>query len=249
MVAEGDDLAALILSAAQAGGDGPSLVGGDVVAVTGKIVSKAEGRLVDLSSVEPSPRAHRLAAVTDKDARVVELVLRESAAVIRARPGVLLVTHTLGFTSAMAGIDASNVGRDDHVLLLPENPQRSAERLQEALSTATGVPIGVVITDSHGRPFRVGNTGVALGVAGLDALVELEGEPDLFGRALSTASKFPLADLVASAAVLLGGEGSQGTPVVIVRGLGVDGGRRGSVADLVRPVGTDMFAVPDRDYG
>lgn len=246
LVAPGDDLGALITDALA--GAGITLERDDVVVVTGKIVSKAEGRVVDLKGIEPSARAQRLAAETEKDPRLVELVLQESTDVVRVRPGNMLVRHKLGYVSAVAGIDRSNVsGDDDDALLLPEDPDASARGLCDELRRRTGVDVGVVITDSHGRPFRLGNTGVAIGVAGIGAIRYLEGQPDLFGRPLTNASIVPTADLVASAAMLVSGEANEGIPLVIVRGLhlGDDGTR---AADLLRPADRDMFAIPDRDY-
>ena len=239
LVAAGDDIAAMILGAGVAWEDG------DVVVVTGKIVSKAEGRLVRLDTVTPSARALQLATATDKDARLVELVLRESIGVIRARPGILLVRHRLGFISAMAGIDRSNVGRgEEEVLLLPVDPDASASRLRVRLQEATGRRLAVVVSDSHGRPFRHGNVGVAIGVAGLAPLIQLEGVPDLFGRPLSRASVVPVADAIAGAGGLVSGEAAEGIPVVVVRGLriGDEGGRS---ADLLRSPEEDLFAGPD----
>jgi coenzyme F420-0:L-glutamate ligase / coenzyme F420-1:gamma-L-glutamate ligase len=244
MVAEGDDVAEMIL----AKGNNLGWEDGDVVVVTGKVISKAEGRLVALRTVMPSPRALALAALTEKDPRLVELVLRESIEVVRARPGVLLVRHRLGFVSAMAGIDRSNVnGGEDEVLLFPIDPDASAVRLRDRLQKATGRGLGLVISDSHGRPFRVGNIGVAIGVAGLLALIELEGTPDLFGRPLSRASVMPVADVVACAAGLVSGEAAEGVPVVVVRGavVPVDDGRAG---DLLRSPESDLFAQPDCPY-
>jgi coenzyme F420-0:L-glutamate ligase/coenzyme F420-1:gamma-L-glutamate ligase len=176
-------------------------------------------------------------------------VLQESVAVVRARPNVLLVRHRLGFISAAAGIDRSNVGSDDDtVLLLPEDPDASAARLCEAFAAAGAPNLAVVLSDSHGRAFRHGNVGVAIGAAGLPALIDLEGQPDLFGRPLTTASRLPLADLVASAATLVTGESAEGRPVVVVRGLQwtLPPGR---ASDLVRPIEQDLFAAADEDYG
>jgi coenzyme F420-0:L-glutamate ligase/coenzyme F420-1:gamma-L-glutamate ligase len=244
LVREGDDLAALLVDA------GPGFLDGDVVVVTGKVVSKAEGCLVDLATITPSDRALRLAALTEKDPRLVELVLRESVAVVRARPGNLLVRHRLGWVSAVAGIDRSNVeGDDDHALVLPSDPDASARALRERLRSLTGVSVGVVISDSHGRPFRLGNTGVAIGSAGVEVVRYLEGRPDLFGRPLSGASIVPVADLLCSAALLVSGEADEGIAAVVVRGLASDEASAGDTAlELVRPADRDMFAIPDADY-
>lgn len=237
MVAAGDDLVALIVDALAAQ-DTP-LADGDVVVVTSKIVSKAEGRFVDLAAVTPSARACALAAETEKDPRLVELVLRESTDVSRARPGILIVRHRLGFVSSVAGIDHSNVSPDDEqVLLLPADPDESAVRLHAGLERATGRRLSVVLTDTHGRPFRRGNIGVAIGVAGLPALIDLRGDVDLFGHVLK-ATEVPLADLVAAAAGLIAGETVERLPVVVLRGLAARGDGRG--ADLVRAREQDLY--------
>ena len=252
LVEPGDDLASLIHAAVVK--EGVELVDDDVVVVTGKVVSKAEGRYISLDAIEPSERAERLAELTEKDPRLVQLVLDESTAVVRARPGNLIVRHRLGYVSAVAGIDRSNVsGDDDHALLLPVDPDASAAQLRDALVALAGANVGVVITDSHGRPFRVGNMGIAIGSAGVVALRNLEGQPDLFGRPLSGASLVPIADLIASAAMLISGEANEGVAVVVVRGLHVAAPAEGAGAsagagELVRDPERDMFAVPDRDY-
>ena len=169
----GDDVARLLLAALDRAG--LTLRDGDVIAIAQKIVSKAEGRLVALAGVEPGDEAQRLAAQVGNDPRLMELILRESEAVSRLRQGVIIVRHRLGFTSANAGIDRSNVGPGggDEVLLLPLDPDVSARRIREVIMGETGAAVGVVITDSHGRPFRLGTVGVAIGVAGLPALWDL----------------------------------------------------------------------------
>jgi coenzyme F420-0:L-glutamate ligase / coenzyme F420-1:gamma-L-glutamate ligase len=241
LVRAGDDLVALIVDALAA--QGTPLADGDVVVITSKIVSKAEGRFVDMGTVTPSARARTLAAATDKDPRLVELVLRESTAVSRARPGILIVRHRLGFTSSVAGIDHSNVDADDDlVLLLPADPDASAVRLRAGLEGATGRRLGVVLTDTHGRPFRRGNIGVAIGVAGLPSLVDLRGNVDLFGHVLK-ATEVPLADMVAAAAGLIAGETVERLPVVVLRGLRLVGDGRG--ADLVRQPELDLYGAAE----
>ena len=238
LIRPGDDLAGLILGAIRAAG--LSLHHGDVLIVTSKIVSKAEGRFVSLATVVPGPEAERLAAVTSKDPRMVELVLRESVGVVRAAPGVLVVRHRLGFVSANAGIDQSNVeGGDETVLLLPANPDQSARRLRDEIESVTRIALAVVLSDSHGRPFRMGNVAVAVGVAGLPAVRDLRGQPDLFGRPLRISLQ-GLADEVAAAANLVSGEGAEGLPVVLVRGLAFEPAD-GRAADLVRPPEQDLF--------
>lgn len=238
LIQRGDDLAAIILeSMTQAG---LSLSNGDALVVTSKIVSKAEGRLFDLKMVEPGAEARELATETRKDPRIVELVLRESKGISRKAPGVLVVQHRLGFVSANAGIDQSNVGGDDDlVLLLPVDPDESAQRLCKQFKKATGADVGVVISDSHGRPFRMGNVGVAIGAAGMPALLDLRGKPDLFGRELKISIQ-GYADLVASAANLLTGEADEGRPVVLLRGLNFPA-IAGHAAELVRPPENDLY--------
>ena len=239
-VQPGDNLADLILHAlAQSN---LALADGDVLAVAQKIVSKAEGRLVRLADVQPSDRAVEVAAATDKDPRVVELILQESEEISRMRPGVLIVRHRLGFTSANAGIDRSNVaqiGDDETVLLLPLDPDASAGKLREAIAAKLGVQVGVVITDSHGRPFRMGTVGVAIGVAGIPALWDRRGEPDLYGYQLQH-TDIGVADEIAAAAGLLMGQAAEGMPVVLVRGLNLPI-TEGKATDLVRPKEMDLY--------
>lgn len=230
-VQPGDDLAALIAARVE-------LEPGDVVVVASKVVSKSEGCIVDLAGLEPSSRANELASVTGKDPRLVELILRESTEVVRAVPGVLLVRHRLGFTSANGAIDASNVGLgDDTVLVLPDDPDASASRLREAL----GGDVGVVIADTHGRAFRRGNVGVAIGIAGVVGLDDQRGSVDLFGRVLE-ATVVPTADLLAAAAGLVSGEAAEGIPVVIVRGSGALSTSGAKAGELLRLPDEDLFA-------
>lgn len=227
----GDDLAALLGAALARAGIAPAP--GDVMALAQKIVSKAEGRLVRLADVTPSARAEELAAQAHKDPRVVELILRESREVLRCVPGVIIVQDNRGFIMANAGIDASNVGADDQVLLLPEDADASARRLSDALGMA------VVINDSFGRAWRLGTCGTAIGVAGMPALLDLRGQLDRHGRPMQT-SELALADEVAAAASLMMGQADEGRPAVHLRGVpGVPG--RGSAADLVRPKHMDLF--------
>ncbi|MFN8378566.1 MAG: coenzyme F420-0:L-glutamate ligase [Anaerolineae bacterium] len=238
VIQPGDNLASLIVDAfARAG---LTVRDGDVLAVTSKIISKAEGRFVVLDSVTPGDEALRLAKVTGKDPRMVELVLQESVAVVRAAPNVLVVRHRLGFVSANAGIDQSNVnGGEDMALLLPVDPDASAQRLRAELGDRLGVQPAIVVSDSHGRPFRMGNVGVAVGAAGLPALRDLRGQQDLFGRVLKISMQ-GLADEIASAANLVSGEGGEGLPIVLLRGLHFEPAH-GRAADLVRPPEQDLF--------
>ena len=240
LVEAGADLAVLIDAASAAAGEG--LADGDIIVVAQKIVSKAEGRAVDLAAVEPSARARELAPQVDKDPRLVELILSESSEVLRHRPGVLVVVHRLGMVLANAGIDASNVADDgETVLLLPEDPDGTAARLRAALAERPGADVAVIVSDSVGRAWRQGTVGIALGAAGLPALLDLRGQRDLFGRPLRV-SEVGLADEIASAASLLQGQGDEGAPVVVVRGLDWQGaGEEGRAADLIRPEAMDLF--------
>lgn len=238
LVAAGDDLATLILDALA--GAGLSLAADDVLAVSSKVVSRAEGRRVRLPEVSPGAAALQLAAATGKDPRLVELVLRESRSISRQAPDVLIAEHRLGFISANAGIDRSNVGGDgEEVLLLPCDPDASARRLRRRLQAAGGHAPGVVVMDSHGRPFRLGTVGVAIGVAGLPALLDLRGRRDLYGRELRVSMQ-GYADMIASAAQLTGGEGDEGRPVVLLRGLQYPA-QPGRAGDLLRPAAQDLY--------
>lgn len=238
LIKPGDDLAGLIASALAA--CGVELQDGDALVVSSKIISKSEGRIVELDTVSPSPEALDYAQQSGKDPRIVQLVLDESRAVSRVSRGVLVTTHRLGFTSANAGIDQSNVeGGDSVVLLLPKDPDASAQRLSDQLHELAGARVGIVVSDTHGRPFRLGNVGVAIGVAGIPALLDLRGQADLFGRVLKI-TQTGYADLIASAAHLVCGEGAEGLPVVLVRGLRYDHGD-GRAADLVRPPEQDLY--------
>lgn len=209
-----------------------------VLVVAQKIVSKAEGRYVRLDSVKVSPRAAELAALTRKDPRVVELILGESVEVLRAKPDVLIVRHRLGYVMANAGIDRSNVG-NDRVLLLPVDPDASADVLASALLERYALHVGVIICDSFGRPWRKGVTNVALGAAGVPALLDRRGEPDRNGRRLEV-TEIALADQLASAAGLLMGEGAEGRPAVLIRGLTLTAPAVPALR-LVRPLAEDLF--------
>jgi len=212
-IVSGDDLVAPIAAAAAALG----LVDEDVLVVTQKIVSKAEGRIVELADVEPSPLAREWAERWGRDARQVELVLRESASIVRMAPGGLIISRTRhGLVCANAGVDVSNVGGGDVATLLPEDPDASARRLRDGLREAMGAAPAVVISDSFGRPWRNGIVNVAIGSAGIEALLDLRGQPDAAGRAMR-ATVVAVADELASAADLVGGKVDQ-LPVVLVRG-------------------------------
>ena len=240
-VKPGDDLAALLIAALERSGVPP--VAGDIVVVAQKIVSKAEGRIFDLAQVAPSARAHELAKVTGKDPRLLELVLSESTEVLRAKKNVIIVAHRLGLVMANAGIDQSNVeaeGGAEMALLLPEDPDASAARLKARLDAHFGVPLRVVISDSFGRAWRLGTTGIAIGAAGVPSLIDQRGETDMNGRVLMV-TETAFADSVASAAVLVMGEAAEGTPAALVRMPVRDDVPEKPARALVRSKHEDMF--------
>lgn len=235
-VHEGDDLAQIALDALSR--TDVSLQERDILVFAQKIVSKAEGRSVDVAEVVPSERARRLAEETGKDPRVVELILQESTEVLRSRPGVLIVVHRLGLVLANAGIDRSNVA-NGRALLLPLDPDASATRIRDAIRRHTGVDVGIAIIDSIGRAWRLGTVGTAIGVSGLPALLDLRGRPDRDGRPLET-TEIGLADELAAAASLIMGQAAEGTPIVLARGVPyprADGAAR----HLLRPKHADLF--------
>ncbi|HZD52530.1 MAG TPA: coenzyme F420-0:L-glutamate ligase [Woeseiaceae bacterium] len=236
LVRPGDCLAELIARSARENRVG--LADDDVLVIAQKIVSKAEGRLRPLSDVEPSDEARRLAGATGKDARLVELILQESAAVLRLREHLLITENRLGIVMANAGIDRSNV-EDGCALLLPVDPDRSAEDIRAGLKTRSGADLGVIVSDSIGRAWRNGVVGHAIGVAGIAALLDLRGASDLHGRRLEV-TEIGVADEIAAAASLLMGQAAEGKPVVLARGLcGLRGD--GSARDLLRRRDRDLF--------
>ena len=242
LVFPGNDLTVLILKGVERAG--LTLQDGDLLVVTQKVVSKAEGRLINLMEVDPSSEAIRLAEETDKDPRLVEVILNESRQVLRKRNGIIIVEHRLGFVCANAGVDHSNVQGEvgqqgEWVTMLPQNPDASAQRLCERLQDATGVEIGVIIIDSHGRAWRLGTVGIAIGVAGFPALLDLRGRPDLFGDPLMT-TQVGLADEVAAAASILMGQADEGIPVIHIRGLPYTL-REGTLDEILRPKELDLF--------
>jgi coenzyme F420-0:L-glutamate ligase / coenzyme F420-1:gamma-L-glutamate ligase len=240
LIKAGDDLVEMIAASLKQNGVEPRAQ--DVLVVAQKIVSKAEGRMVDLATIKPSTRAIALATEVDKDPRLVDVILSESVRVVRARRNVLIVEHRLGFIMANAGVDQSNVGPADgaqRALLLPENPDRSAATLRRGLAAATGINLAVVINDSFGRAWRQGTAGVAIGAAGLPALIDLRGRPDLFGRKLEV-SFIGFADEVAAAASLVMGQADEAEPVVLIRGLRWSA-PESTAASLIRPSNEDLF--------
>jgi coenzyme F420-0:L-glutamate ligase / coenzyme F420-1:gamma-L-glutamate ligase len=234
-VREGDNLGALITEATRTG---PGLESGDVFVVTQKIVSKAEGRVVSLAGVQPSPEAERIGAETEKDPRLVELILRESNRIVR-QSGPILITETKhGFVCANAGIDASNVGAEGFVSLLPEDPDRSAAFIRRGIAERTGTDVAVLITDTFGRAWREGHTNVAIGLAGMLPFVDYVGQTDPHGYELRV-STLAVADELAAAAELVQGK-LDGVPVAIVRGYVYPKGE-GSAHELVREAERDLF--------
>ncbi|MBM2851202.1 MAG: hypothetical protein HW418_4144 [Anaerolineales bacterium] len=244
LVQPGDDLGALILAGLKAAEI--TLASGDVIAIAQKIVSKAEGRLVKLSDVTPSARAHELAAITQKDPRFVEVVLSETKEVLRAAYNTLIVQHRLGFVCANAGVDRSNVGplpggegHEEYLLSLPRDPDGTCQRLRERFRAVTDADVAVIINDSHGRAWRTGTVGVAIGAAGFPALLDLRGHRDLFDYTLQV-TQIGLADELAAAASLLMGQADEGRPVIHIRGVPYPF-REGDAQELIRPKEMDLF--------
>jgi len=252
LIRHGDNLADIVVNALTA--NNISLEDNDILVFAQKIVSKAEGRAVNLATVTPSQRAVELARQTEKDARVVELILRESNEILRTRVGAIIVEHKLGFVCANAGIDHSNVNppetsevskdfgslrTDEYVLLLPENPDASAEKLRAQIQDKTNKRIGLMIIDSHGRAWRNGTVGACIGLSGIPGVVDERGWKDLFGYTLQV-TVVGVADELAAASSLIMGQAAEGTPVVHVRGFPYPL-RDGSVKELIRPKDQDLF--------
>ncbi len=242
MVAAGDDLAALVLEALA--GNGQSLEDGDCICLAQKIISKAEGRQIALADVSASAEAEQLALETDKDPRLVQLILDESTEVLRQKPGVLIMRHKLGLVGAHAGIDQSNIDHDggEQALMLPLDPDASAERFKAAIEDRTGRKVGVIITDSANRPWRLGTIGIAIGAAGLTVLDDHRGGTDSFGRELKV-TLINRADAIASMATMVMGETTERLPVAVVRGLPLVVGDNGEqpAAVINRPLEEDLF--------
>jgi coenzyme F420-0:L-glutamate ligase / coenzyme F420-1:gamma-L-glutamate ligase len=254
LIRQGHDLADVIVNSLRS--TAIQLQDGDILVLAQKIVSKVEGRMVNLETVTPSQKALELAGVTEKDPRVIELILQESNEILRVRPGAIIVEHKLGFVCANAGIDHSNVSPlpeghvpervegsgvkpEDWVLLLPKNPDCSAANIRQKVEAATGANIGLLIIDSHGRAWRNGTVGAAIGISGLPGLVDLRGQPDLFDFHLRI-TQVGAADELAAAASLVMGQAAEGTPVVHVRGFPY-ALREGKINELLRPKDQDLF--------
>lgn len=243
MVRPGDDLSELILTALES--NGMVLDDGDIVCVAQKVVSKAEGQLIALADVTASKEAIDLAAETDKDPRLVELILRESTEVLRKKMGVLIMRHKLGIVGAHAGIDQSNVDHADgeQALLLPKDPDASAAQLRAALMDKSGKRVGVIVTDSQNRPWRMGTTGCAIGAAGFTVLEDHRGGADVYGRELKV-TLINRADALASAATLVMGETTEKIPLALIRGLPAESDAAladQNAAMINRPLEEDLF--------
>ena len=242
LIRQGDNLADILVASIQ--NSTIQLENDDILVLAQKIVSKSEGRMVNLATVTPSPQALELAQKTEKDPRVVQLMLQESNEIVRTRIGAIIVEHKLGFVCANAGIDHSNVAGDgseneEYVLLLPENPDASAKALRDQIRQKTGLNVGVMIIDSHGRAWRNGTVGICIGLSGIPAMIDERGWKDLFGYTLKI-TVVGVADELAAAASLMMGQASEGIPAVHVRGFPYPLGE-GSLKELIRPKEQDMF--------
>jgi coenzyme F420-0:L-glutamate ligase/coenzyme F420-1:gamma-L-glutamate ligase len=242
LIKPGDDLGKILARALLE--TSIELASGDVMIIAQKIVSKAEGRFVNLTTVTPSQTDIEVARKTEKDSRFIELVLSESKSIVRMRPGTIIVEHKCGFICANAGIDHSNVqglwgNPEDWVLLLPQDPDQSALRLRMQLEKISGARIGVLIIDTHGRAWRMGTVGVAIGLSGMPGLVDLRGVPDCFDYRLRV-TQVAAADELAASASLLMGQAAEFTPVIHARGFPYPL-REGSLKELIRPKELDLF--------
>ncbi len=236
----GDRISTLLLDSLEKAGI--NLLDGDIIAIAHKVISKAEGRLVNLDDVVPGSRAREIATITNKDPRLVQLILSESTGISRMRKGTLIVRHRLGFTSANAGIDRSNVpqnGAGEWVILLPIDPDTSAAKIGRDILDTTGVGVGILIVDSHGRPFRLGTVGVAIGVSGIPAIWDRRGESDLYGYQLEH-TEVGTADEIAAGASLLMGQAAESQPAVLIRGLQLPP-VQGKARDLIRSKDMDLY--------
>lgn len=234
-VQPGDDLGLLIVEGAA---QGTPLADGDVLVVSQKVVSKAEGRVVDLRQVEASPFARHLGSLYDKDPRIVELILDESRRIVRMDRGVLITETHHGFVCANAGVDASNIPDDDTVSLLPRDPDASARLLRQGVKDLTGHTVAVIVCDSFGRPWREGATNVAIGVAGTRPLLDYRGQVDRYGRLLQVSVSATADELAGAGELVMAKTGA--VPVALVRGLDYEAGPD-SAAALLRDPSTDMF--------
>ena len=236
IVKKGDNIADHIVNAAKA--EGVEIQNRDVIVVAQKIVSKSEGRVVNLKSLKPSALAKIIAKNADKDPQHVEAILRETWGIVRLKGPHIIVQTRHGFVCANAGVDRSNVGHDGSVIMLPVDPDKSAHRIRERMRKLSGVDVGVIISDTFGRPWRLGQVNVAVGVDGLKPMVDYRGRRDMFGKELNV-TQMAVADELASAAELVMRK-SDGVPVAVIRGAKFSRGK-GTARDLVRPEEEDLF--------
>jgi len=238
IVKEGDDLAKLVCNAAEQ--QGTPIQEGDILVVTHVVVSRAEGSVVNLDSVVPSDFAKSFAQRFDKDPALIETILRESRSIVRMGDGKLITETKHGFICANAGVDQSNVPGERNVALLPENPDRSAQRIRREIRRLTGKDVAVIVSDTHGRPLREGEINVAIGVAGIRPIRDRRGEKDLFGRVLRV-KQTAIADELCSAAELVIGQAKEGIPVAIIRGYSYPKSEESKATELTRPREKDLF--------
>lgn len=236
-IKKGDDLGAVIADAAKR--NSRRILDGDIVVIAQKIVSKAEGRIVDLRTIRPGMMASNLAREQRKDPRVTEVILRESASIVKAKSGIIISETRHGFVCANAGVDQSNAEGKESAVLLPADPDRSARRLSDSIERKTGAKIAVIIADTFGRPFRIGQTNTAIGVSGIRPIKSYIGKRDMYGRKLRV-TEIAIADEIASAAELVMGK-SERIPVAIVRGYGFEKASNATIRDLIRPKKSDLF--------
>jgi coenzyme F420-0:L-glutamate ligase/coenzyme F420-1:gamma-L-glutamate ligase len=238
LIMKGDNIAELIWKAAEK--QNTPLQGGDVIVVTHVAVSKAEGNVVNLDEISPSERAREIAQQTQKEPELVEVVLRETKEIVRIGPNSIITETKSGIVCANAGVDRSNVEGERNVVLLPKNPRASAERIRQEIKSQTGCDVAVIVSDTHGRPFRMGEINVAIGVAGFKPIRDRRGEKDLFGYVLRI-KQTAVADELASAAELVIGQSNEGIPVAIVRGYKYQATEKASATKLTRPKEKDLF--------
>jgi coenzyme F420-0:L-glutamate ligase/coenzyme F420-1:gamma-L-glutamate ligase len=238
LIKEGDDLPKLLLEALKIAGN--QIEDRDIIIITHKIVSKAENRLIDLTTITPSQPGNNFAAYTGKDPRVVEAVLRESRAIRRMAPGILITETKHGFVCANAGLDKSNVEGQDKIALLPIDPDASARKIRLSVEELTGKSVSVIISDTHGRAHRDGEINVAIGASGLPVILDRRGEKDLFGYELKV-KRIAIADELAAAAELVIGQAGEGTPAAIIRGYSVKADEASKATDLIWPRDKDLF--------
>lgn len=238
LITEGDNLAELICNAAEK--QNTPIQEKDVVVITHVAVSKAEGNVVNLDEVVPSERAKEIARETDKDPALVEAILRETKEIVRMRRNSLITETKNGIVCANAGVDRSNIEGERNIVLLPKNPNASAQKIRQKIESITGRDVAVIVSDTHGRPFRMGEINVAIGVAGIKPIRDRRGEKDLFGYVLRI-KRTAVADELASAAELVIGQANEGIPVAIIRGYKYQAAEKASATELTRPKEKDLF--------